>query len=81
VAGRPEQDSVRGFGFLEGLVGDRFALFPDRHPAYSALFIGERHSKVLRSDVHHRPGGLYDLRSDAVAREQEYVERIAHLSS
>jgi hypothetical protein len=81
VAGCSEQDCVRGFGFFERLVGDRLALFPDRHPAYPALFVGERHPEVLRRDVHHRPGGLYDLRSDAVAREQEYVERIAHFSS
>jgi hypothetical protein len=36
---------------------------------------------MVRRDIYHRPGGPYDLRPDAVAREQEYVERVAHLSS
>src|ERR671917_2030496 len=69
MADSSEQDSVRSPRPLQRLFRDRLAFFPDRCSPYLALLVGELYAEVPGGGVHHRPGGLDDLRSDAVARQ------------
>jgi hypothetical protein len=75
VADRAEQDRVRGEGGLERLLRDGFALFADGRATDPAFPVAYLDAEVLGRGVYDLARGPDHLRSDAVAGEQQYLER------
>src|SRR5215216_2544808 len=81
VPDRAEQDRVGGAGRFESPCGDGLAFLADGRAAYPAFFVAHFDAEVVRRCIDDLTRGSDHLGSDAVAREEQYVERISHSGS